>query len=144
MDTELKEVLIKEIMECLEKDEPTTYTLILNKELLGEDGIHQILDALIVHPNVYSCIHYRYEDGGDGEGVKLAAALKASTTLAELAIDGNKFSHVTAAAFIDALGANTTLDLLNITNSFSRDAEKEIFRAIRFVHANRQRLSRTA
>ena len=137
MDAELAKILIKEDMDRLEKDEPVTYTLVLDEQLLGKEGVHQILDTLILHPNVYSSIHYSHEGGGDAEGTKIAAALKASTTLTNLDICGNKFSSVTAIALIDALRTNTSLDTLNIDGSFSDGWEREILGAISSIHGQR-------
>jgi hypothetical protein len=137
-DPELAQILVDESLERLNKDQPVEFYLVLNTTLMGKEGVHQLLDALILHPNVYPAVLYSMEGGGDEEGLKLTAALKASTTMKRLIIAGNKFSNVTAAALIEALGTNTSLTHLNIKGSFTPDAEKEIQRRLTFILQTRE------
>lgn len=92
---------------------------------LGDKNLDDLVDCLILHPDVVEILDVGDNKLTDKTGIKIAQYVAASTTITKLRLNINSFKDVTYLAIAAALRVNTSLRYLDISGNNSDD-EKQI------------------
>jgi hypothetical protein len=111
-------------IEALRRGYPRIDKIKLEDRFCGDNNVSELLDCLIICPNIVKTISLGLNFLTDKSGIKLAQYVASSTTIKKLYISGNLFSDTTFYALAAALCVNTSLCDIGMRENLSLDVHR--------------------